>query len=82
MKVIIVGDVAGDASCAGWNPYGGTRRHSSRTRIAAFRADQASASWRTVGGKATPAARGARLAAGRGGERRRSVCRPARHRFR
>src|SRR5208282_761602 len=32
--------------------------------------DQASASWRTVGGRATPAARSARLAAGRGAERR------------
>ena len=32
---------------------------------------QASASWRTVGGKATPAARRARLAAGRGAERSR-----------
>src|SRR6202051_5151879 len=33
--------------------------------------DQASASWRRVGGRATPAARRARLAAGRGAERRR-----------
>src|SRR5271168_4669252 len=33
--------------------------------------DQSSASCRTVGGRATPEARRARLAAGRGGERRR-----------
>jgi hypothetical protein len=39
--------------------------------IAGVGRDQASASWRTVGGKATPAARKARLAAGRGAERRR-----------
>src|SRR5271165_1310664 len=38
--------------------------------------DQASASWRTVGGRATPAARRARLAAGRGAERRRK-CLPS-----
>src|SRR6202162_5999212 len=33
--------------------------------------DQSLAIWRTVGGRATPAARRARLAAGRGAERRR-----------
>jgi hypothetical protein len=35
------------------------------------------AAWRTVGGSATPAARSARLAAGRGAERSRKRCKHA-----